>query len=109
MKISVDRNLLEITPENEQETASLELLWRVVIDCNGNNKKIVPIGQFVPGYDTLARFQIEGIQGGVTTYSEEKKAETEATYYCQICNKYVNVKAGDPVPLCCGRDMEIID
>lgn len=59
MKISVDKNVVEFTPENEQETASLELLWRVVIDCEGNNKKIVPIGQFVPGHDKLARFHIE--------------------------------------------------
>ena len=41
MKIEVDRNVVEITPENEQETASLDLLWKVVIDCYGNNKKIV--------------------------------------------------------------------
>ncbi len=109
MKISVDRNVLEVTPENDQETASLDLLWKVVIDCNGNNKKIVPMGQFVPGYDNLARFHIEGIEGGVTTYSAEKKAAEDCTYFCDICNKYMNVKAGDPVPLCCGRDMETVD
>jgi hypothetical protein len=60
MKISVDKNVVEITPETEEETASLDTLWKVVIDCYGNNKKIVPIGQFVPGFDKLARFHIEG-------------------------------------------------
>lgn len=109
MKISVDRNVVEITPESEQETASLDLLWKVVIDCYGNNKKMVPMGQFVPGIDTLARFNIEGVQGGVTVYSDDKKATEDNTYYCHICNKYMQVKAGGQVPLCCGRDMETIE
>ena len=109
MKITVDRNVVEIRPENAQETASLDLLWKVVIDCYGNNKKMVPIGQFIPGQDELARFQIEGVKGGVTVYSEDKTAPEDDTYYCDICNKYIKVKAGDPVPLCCGKDMEALD
>ena len=79
MKISVDKNVVEITPETKQETASLDILWKVVIDCYGNNKKIVPMGQFVPGIDKLARFHIEGVQGGVTAYSDEKKAVEDNT------------------------------
>jgi len=109
MKISVDRNVVEVEPENEQETASLDILWKVVVDCYGNNKKIVPMGQFVPGHDKLARFHIEGVQGGKTVYSTEKTVSADCTVYCEICNKYMNVKSGDPVPLCCGRDMETID
>lgn len=109
MKISVDKNVVEFTPENPQETASLELLWKVVIDCDGNNKKIVPMGQFIPGHDTLARFHIEGIKGGVTTYSDDTTAPADNSYYCSTCNKYMNVKTGDPLPQCCGRDMEVMD
>lgn len=109
MKIAVDRNVVEITPESEQETASLELLWKVVIDCYGNNKKIIPMGQFVPGHDKLARFHIEGIRGGVTVYSDDKKAPEDNTYYCGICNKYVKVEEGQSIPLCCARDMETIE
>jgi hypothetical protein len=109
MKISVDRNVVEISPESKQEEASLDTLWKVIIDCYGNNKKLAPMGQFVPGVDTLARFNIEGIKGGPTVYSPDKKAPQDDTYYCAICNKYMNVKGGDPVPLCCGRDMECID
>ena len=109
MKIVVDKNVVEFTPENEQETASLELLWKIVIDCDGNNKKIVPMGQFVPGHDKLARFHIEGIKGGVTTYSDDTTAPADNSYYCVICNKYMNVKAGDSLPQCCGRDMEVMD
>lgn len=109
MKISVDKNVVEITPESNQETASLDVLWKIIIDCYGNNKKLVPIGQFVPGINDLARFQIEGVQGGATIFSDEKKASKDETYYCHTCNKYMHVKTGDAVPLCCGRDMETVD
>lgn len=109
MKIEVDRNVVEIVPENAQETASLDLLWKVVIDCYGNNKKIVPMGQFVPGHDKLARFHIEGVAGGKTVYSNDKTAKADDTYLCDICNKYMKVQKGDPVPLCCGRDMETFE
>ncbi len=109
MKINIDRNVVEITPEAPQETEALNVLWRIIIDCYGNNKKLVPIGQFVPGIDKLARFNIEGVAGGVTTYSKDEKAPEDDTYYCRICNKYIKVDAGEPVPQCCGCNMEVID
>ncbi len=109
MKISVDRNVVEITPESAQEKASLDTLWKIIIDCYGNNKKLVPMGQYVPGVNEFARFNIEGVKGGATVYSADKTAPKDDTYYCGICNKYMNVKAGGAIPLCCGRDMECID
>jgi hypothetical protein len=109
MRITLEKNIVEFTPENEQETASLDLLWKVIIDCEGDNKKIAPIGHFIPGNDSIARFHIEGIKGGLTTYSEESKAATDNTYFCNTCNKYMNVKTGESIPQCCGRDMEVID
>lgn len=59
MKIAIDKNVVEITPESAQETESLNVLWKIIIDCYGNNKKLAPIGQFIPGVDKLARFNIE--------------------------------------------------
>lgn len=59
MKISVDKKVVEITPESDEETAGLDVLWKIIIDCYGNNKKLVPMGQFIPGIDKLARFNIE--------------------------------------------------
>jgi len=109
MKISVDGSVVEVSPENAQEAADLDKLWKVVIDCFGSNKKIVPMGQYVPGVDKLARFHIEGIPGGKTTYSDYRTAPKDGTYYCSTCNKYVKVKAGSPIPLCCGREMELMD
>ncbi len=109
MQIRVDRNVIEFEPENSQETASLDILWKVVVDCYGDNKKIVPIGNFVPGFDKVARFTIEGIPGGKTTYSDKKKVEEECTYLCSICQKYMHCKPGEPVPMCCGKEMEPMD
>jgi hypothetical protein len=109
MRIIVDRNVIEFEPETPQETAELEVLWKVVVDCYGDNKKIVPMGNFVPGHDKVARFHIEGVQGGTPQVSPENKVEEDCTYYCAVCNKYKNCKAGEAVPLCCGKEMEPID
>ena len=59
MKLNVDRNLVEFTPENDQETADLEVLWNTMVDCVKFNKKLVPVGEYVPAKNKLARFVIE--------------------------------------------------
>lgn len=60
MKISVDKNVVEFVPESDQETVQLERLWNTVVDCVKFNKKLVPVGEFVPQKSNLARFAIEG-------------------------------------------------
>jgi len=59
MKISVDGNVVEMVPESDRETNELELLWNTIVDCVKFNKKLVPIGEFVPQKSNLARFAIE--------------------------------------------------
>jgi len=108
MKITVDRNVVEVVPENPQETSSLETLWRILIDCVGESKKLAPIGEYIPAKDNLARFTIEGVPGGKTVLSEEKAPE-DGTYICTTCNKYINVKGGEEVPFCCSVIMEVVD
>ena len=108
MKIKVDKNVVELRPDSEQETADLEVLWRVVVDCVKYNKKLVPIGEYVPIKENLARFVIEGVAGGKTEWTETM-SKVDCAYYCAICNKYMNVKTGERIPLCCGREMETID
>lgn len=108
MKINIDRNVVEFRPETEQETADLEQLWRLIVDCARENKKMVAIGEYIPQKENLARFVVEGVPGGKTEPST-KIAEEDGTYYCPVCNKYINVKKGDTIPYCCGRVMEPID
>ena len=107
MKIHIDKNVVEFLPENEQETASLETLWRVVVDCAQENKRLTAIGEYIPMKQNLARFVIEGVPGA-TTYTEEKVVD-ECTVICTTCNKYKRLKGGDAVPVCCGRPMESAD
>jgi len=59
MKIAIDKNVVEITPENDDEAKQLESLWKVVVDCVGSSKKLVPIGEYIPVKSKLARFAIE--------------------------------------------------
>lgn len=59
MKIQIEKSLVEVTPESETETKSLSALWDVLVDCVRFNKKLVPIGEFIPGTTKVARFNIE--------------------------------------------------
>ncbi len=59
MKITIKEKIVTFTPENEQETADLDKLWKNVIDCNAFNKKLTPMGTYLPGDDAGARFAIE--------------------------------------------------
>jgi hypothetical protein len=60
MKIRIDKDLVEFEPEGEEETAMLETLWRLMVDCVRFNKKLVPIGEYIPQKSNLARFVVEG-------------------------------------------------
>lgn len=59
MKITRDKTLVELTPENPQEAKDLDALWKVIIDCVKSNKKLVPVGEYIPGEKEVARFNIE--------------------------------------------------
>ncbi len=59
MKITLDQNLVEFSPDNDQEVKELNALWRVVVDCVKFNKKLVPVGEYIPGQTKIARFAIE--------------------------------------------------
>ena len=59
MKIELDKNLVEMTPESEQEKESLTVLWNVLVDCVKFNRKMVPVGEYIPPKTTTARFAIE--------------------------------------------------
>lgn len=59
MKITRDNTLVELTPENPSEAMQLDELWKVIIDCVKSNKKLVPVGEYIPGEKEVARFNIE--------------------------------------------------
>ena len=59
MKITREKNLVEFTPESESETKELETLWNTIVDCVKFNKKLVPVGEYVPVKKNAAQFVIE--------------------------------------------------
>lgn len=59
MKISIDHNLVEFTPESEEEAQAMTKVWNTVVDCVKFNKKLVPVGEYQPPKTTTARFAIE--------------------------------------------------
>ena len=109
MKIRINKDMVEFIPEHAAEAAELEALWIKMGNSLGPNKSLEPLGVYVPSENKTAVFHIAGLS------EEEKKAvpEIRAPYdtdvYCVTCNKTVHVKAGEVVPFCCGRLMEILD
>lgn len=59
MKIELDRTLVRITPETVLEKEQLNGLWRILIDCANKTRKLVPVGEYLPGIKEVAVFNIE--------------------------------------------------
>ncbi|OQX15808.1 MAG: hypothetical protein BWK76_12395 [Desulfobulbaceae bacterium A2] len=111
MQIRIDNDVLELRPENPQETGQLETLWRKLVDCLGDNRRLNPIGEYIPLKDNVARFFVE-LPGGSPAAAHGLATATVAegcTLVCTVCNKYLALQNGDEVPLCCGRPMESVD
>lgn len=59
MKIELEGSLLKMTPENDREKQELNQLWTIIIGCVNEGKKLVPVGQYIPGSKEVAVFNIE--------------------------------------------------
>jgi hypothetical protein len=59
MKIELEGSLLKMVPENERERTELNQLWTIIIGCANEGKKLVPVGQYIPGVKEVAVFNIE--------------------------------------------------
>lgn len=109
MKINIEKEFIEMTPERPDETARLEELWKMVVDCARFNKKLVPMGEYLPAKNNVARFAIEGERGSATSGYADVRVDHDCRAYCQTCNKYVELRKGDRIPPCCGKLMEVMD
>ena len=109
MKIRIDKDIVEFIPEHAAETAELEALWVKMGNCVGDSKFLSPIGTYVPQEKNVAVFHIEGLSQEEAKAVPEIRAPYDTDVYCVTCNKTVQVKAGEVIPFCCGRLMEILD
>ena len=109
MRISIINSRVTFYPQNREEKAKVEAIWRILVDCVGDSRKLVPIGEYVPDKgDEGASFYIEGLEANDSTYVEIR-VEEDSEVYCRTCSKVVSIKAGDAIPMCCGKMMEILD
>jgi len=109
MKINIEKNLVEFTPVDADEIKKIEMLWKMLVDCVRFNKKLVPVGEYIPQKNEFARFVIESEKNSSSDTYPEVYADNDCRAYCQTCNKYVELKQGDQIPPCCGKLMEILD
>jgi uncharacterized protein with ParB-like and HNH nuclease domain len=59
MKIELEGTLLKMIPENDREKKELNQLWNIIINCVNENRKLVPVGEYIPGMKEVAVFNIE--------------------------------------------------
>ena len=59
MKIELEGRLLKFKPETDSEREELNQLWTIIIGCIDEGKKLVPVGQYIPGQTETANFHIE--------------------------------------------------
>ena len=59
MKIELEGSLIKMTPQNDDERDSLNQLWKIIIGCVSDGKKLVPVGEYLPGIKETATFNIE--------------------------------------------------
>ena len=109
MKIRINKDIVEFTPEHAAEAAELEALWIKMGNCIGGTKSLQPIGVYVPAQNKTATFHIEGLGQAEKDDVPVIRAPYDTDVYCVTCNKTLHVKAGEPIPFCCGRLMEILD
>ena len=109
MKIRIDKDVVEFTPENASEQVELEALWIKMGNCVGDTKQLQPVGVYVPAENKTAMFHIEGLNDEEKNTIPEVRAPYDSDVYCVTCNKTVQVKTGEVVPFCCGRLMELLD
>lgn len=109
MKIRIDKDIVEFIPEHAAEKAELEALWVKMGNCLGDTKQLQPIGTYQPSEDRVARFHIEGLTEQEAKAVPEIRAPYDTDVYCVTCNKTIHTKAGEVIPFCCGKMMEILD
>ena len=109
MKIRINKDIVEFTPEHAAEAAELEALWVKMGNCVGETKRLEPMGVYVPSENKTATFHIEGLSKEEAAAIPEIRAPYDTDVYCVVCNKTQHVKKGEKIPFCCGRLMEILD
>jgi hypothetical protein len=109
MKIVYQKKIVALTPDTAEERVMLQAVWRLLIDCNGEARKLAPIGEFVTAKHHPAQFVIEGPGAEKLPEYPLVVVDEDCKVCCDICNRMQDLKRGDKIPLCCGKMMEFMD
>jgi hypothetical protein len=55
----MEGTLVKMIPETDQEKTEMNQLWMTLIDCAQFSRKLVPVGEYLPGMKEVAVFHIE--------------------------------------------------
>ena len=109
MQISIEKNIITLLPETPTERIMTQAVWRLLIDCNGQSMSLAPIGELAPGKNHQAQFVIEGPGADQLPQFPNIVVDFDCKVYCDICNRFEDLKKGDTIPPCCGKLMELVD
>jgi hypothetical protein len=59
VRIELEGALIRMIPENDREREELNQLWTIIIGCVNEGKRLVPVGEYIPGMKEVATFHIE--------------------------------------------------
>jgi hypothetical protein len=107
VKIQINKDIIEFVAETAAESEQLEALWPRLDGGISQSRQLEPVGLYAPGEYNAAVFQIK--RGSVRETSPAVPAPKDGTAYCATCRKTLPVKAGEPIPYCCGRQMKLLD
>ncbi|MFN3406766.1 MAG: hypothetical protein ACK40E_03445 [Caldimicrobium sp.] len=103
MKIDIEGSIIKLIPENEREIEELNKLWQLLARCEEENRKLLPLGHFVPQSTPYMQFYIEGLNLKASYQSPKVR------YICMICNRMEEYPEEKPTPICCGQPMYKMD
>ena len=87
MKIRINKDIVEFTPEHAAEAAELEALWIKMGNCVGDNKSLAPLGVYIPSENKTATFHIDGLS------EQEKNAVPVASWRLRFSHPTEATKA----------------
>ena len=106
MKIRIDGTKVEFEPETQSEAMELELLVKTMGNGLKDDIHLLSDGFYSRRIDSCAKFRLEGIADGEVRNGPLMPFEGDV--YCYTCGRKKHLKAGEPIPMCCGKIMEII-
>lgn len=107
MKIRIDGETVAFEPETQAEAMELELLVKTMGSGLKDGIHLTADGFYSRRIDSSALFRLEGLAG-----NEVKKGPLmpfEGDVYCYTCGKKKHLKAGEPIPMCCGKVMDVLN